>query len=57
MLTEALNEALRPLRAKRAELEKEPEYIRQTLCDGAQKAREIAERTLNEVRSVMNMEI
>ncbi len=57
MLTEALNEALRPLRAKRAELEKEPEYIRQTLRDGAQKAREIAERTLNEVRSVMNMEI
>lgn len=56
-LTEALNEKLRPLRARRAELEKQPDYIKQILTEGARKAREIAERTLTEVRAAMNMEI
>ena len=56
-LTEALNEELRPLRARRAELEKQPDYIKQILTEGARKAREIAERTLTEVRAAMNMEI
>ncbi|MBP5753455.1 MAG: tryptophan--tRNA ligase, partial [Treponema sp.] len=56
-LTEALNETLRPIRAKRAELEKNPEYIRQVLTEGAEKAREIAVKTLDEVRTVMNMVI
>ncbi len=56
-LTEALNEHLRPLRAKRAELEKQPELIRQVLTDGVKKAREEASKTLLEVRHVMNMEI
>ena len=56
-LTEALNEELRPIRAKRAELEKNPDYIRQVLLDGSRGAREIAVRTLDEVRRAMNMEI
>lgn len=56
-LTEALNEELRPLRAKRAELEKNPEYIRKVLLEGAERARSIAQDTLKEVRHVMNMEI
>ncbi|WP_191014809.1 tryptophan--tRNA ligase [Treponema zioleckii] len=56
-LTEALNEELRPLREKRAQLEKEPEYIRKVLLDGVEKARAIAQETLKEVRHVMNMEI
>ena len=56
-LTIALNEALRPLRQKRKELENEPEYIRQVLNDGVKKAREIAIKTLDEVREVMNMVI
>lgn len=56
-LTEALNEELRPLRQKRAELEKNPEYIRQVLFEGVAQAREIAQATLEEVRHVMNMEI
>ncbi len=56
-LTEALNETLRPLRAKRAELEKQPEYIREVLLKGAEGARKIAQNTLAEVRSAMNMEI
>ena len=56
-LTEALNETLKPLRTKRAELEKNPDYIQQVLLDGSKRAREIAIQTLNEVRSAMNMEI
>ena len=56
-LTEALNEELRPLRKKRAELEKNPDYIRQVLLDGVTRAREIAVKTLDEVREAMNMKI
>lgn len=56
-LTIALNEALRPLRQRRKELEAEPAYIQQVLRDGATKAREIAIKTLDEVREVMNMVI
>lgn len=56
-LTEAVNEKLRPLRQKRAQLEADPEYIRQVLLTGAEKAREIGIRTLDEVREVMNMKI
>ena len=55
MLTEALNEELRPLRERRRQLETQPDYIRQVLLDGSQRAREIAARTLNEVRTAMNM--
>ena len=57
MLAEALNEELRPLRQKRAELEKNPDYIRQVLLEGVEKARAIAIKTLDEVREAMNMKI
>lgn len=57
MLTEALNTELRPLREKRAQLEDNMDYIRKILNNGVEQAREIAERTLKEVRCVMNMEI
>ena len=55
MLTEALNEELRPLRERRRQLETQPDYIRQVLLDGSQRAREIAAHTLDEVRTAMNM--
>ncbi len=57
MLTEALNEKLRPIRTERARLESSPDYIRQVLLEGAESARTVAVETLKEVRSVMNMEI
>lgn len=57
MLTESLNEKLRPLREERKRLEASPDYIRQVLLTGSEKAREMAVETLNEVRHVMNMEI
>jgi tryptophanyl-tRNA synthetase len=56
-LVETLNEYLRPLRARRRELEKDPEYIRSVLRKGIAATREVAQRTLTEVRQVMNMEI
>ena len=55
VLTEAMNEKLRPLRQKRAQLEADPAYIRQVLLDGSKKAREIGIKTLEEVRERMNM--
>ena len=57
VLTEAMNEKLRPLRQKRAQLETDPAYIRQVLLDGSAKAREIGIKTLEEVRERMNMVI
>ncbi|MDR3284528.1 MAG: tryptophan--tRNA ligase [Treponema sp.] len=57
VLTEALNEKLRPLRTERARLEKESAYIRQVLRDGVDRARAAAVATLTEVRRAMNMEI
>jgi len=56
-LTESLNEYLRPLRVRRRELEKDPEYIRDVLRKGIGTVREVAQQTLTEVRRVMNMEI
>jgi tryptophanyl-tRNA synthetase len=56
-LTDSLNAYLRPLRAKRSELEKNPELIHNVLTNGVAKAREIAAATLDEVRDVMNMKI
>ncbi len=57
LLTEALNETLRPLRTKRRELETQPDYIKSVLLDGAEKARALAVKTLDEVRAAMNMVI
>src|SRR5664279_5140049 len=56
-LTEALNEYLRPLRAKRRELEANPDHIRSVLKAGIQRARQTGVETLDEVRHVMNMDI
>ncbi len=55
MLTESLNEYLRPHRTKRKELEQQPDYIRRVLKDGIAAARAEAIATLEEVREVMNM--
>ncbi len=57
LLTETLNEYLRPIRQRRKELESDMDYIRNVLRNGIQKAREVAELTLAEVRKAMNMEI
>lgn len=57
LLTDSLNEYLRPLRTKRKELEQNIDYVRDVLRGGVAAAREEAIKTLEEVRTVMNMTI
>ncbi len=54
-LTESLNAFLRPLRTRRAELEKDLGYVRASLDKGIAKARDVGAQTLAEVREAMNM--
>jgi tryptophanyl-tRNA synthetase len=56
VLTETLNETLRPLRSRRKALESNPDYICQVLDAGVRQARMVGEQTLLEVRQAMNME-
>lgn len=55
MCAEALNEHLAPVRERRAELEKNPDYLFEVLREGTQKAREVAVVTLDRVREHMGM--
>ncbi len=52
LVTEALNERLRPLRARRRDVAADPGYLRRVLADGNAKARDIADRTLSDVQSL-----
>jgi tryptophanyl-tRNA synthetase len=53
VVTEAVNERLAPLRARRAELAADPGYARQVLREGCDRARAVATVTLEEVRDAM----
>lgn len=55
VVTESVNEALAPIRERRAELANEPAYLEAVLRAGNQKANEEADRTLQEVREAMQM--
>jgi tryptophanyl-tRNA synthetase len=57
ILTDSLNDYLRPLREKRKQLEADPAFITGVLKQGIREAREVAEQTLDEVRRVMNMSL
>ncbi len=52
-VTEAVNDRLAPVRARRAELAGDPGYARRVLRDGCARAREVATATLDEVRDAM----
>lgn len=54
LVTEAVNDRLRPIRAARRELVKDPGYLRDVLAAGTERARAIAEKTLGEVRRLMH---
>ncbi len=54
LLTEALNERLRPVRQRRRELADDPAYLRSVLVTGTDRAREIASATLTDVRELMH---
>jgi tryptophanyl-tRNA synthetase len=53
LLTDALNERLRPLRQRRRELADDPAYLSSILAEGTNRAREIAATTLGDVREFM----
>lgn len=54
-LTEAMNEALRPLRARRRELAGQPGYLDEVLRHGNARAREIAADTLRGVHCALGL--
>ncbi|MFP7696919.1 tryptophan--tRNA ligase [Trueperella sp. LYQ143] len=55
VVTEAINEHLAPLRARRAELIADPAYLQQILQRGITRAREQAQLTLDAVHEVLGM--
>jgi tryptophanyl-tRNA synthetase len=57
LLTETLNETLRPLRERRAELEKDaPAVVASVLRSGIARANQVADSTLAEMRKAMQMD-
>ncbi|MBX4205752.1 tryptophan--tRNA ligase [Candidatus Microgenomates bacterium] len=54
-LAEAIFNKLKPIQEKRKELESKPEYIDKVLKQGAEKARIIAEDTLNDLKQKMGL--
>lgn len=55
LVTDAVNDYFAPIRAKREELLRDRSYITEVLRDGNDRANEIAEQTLSEVRTAMGM--
>jgi tryptophanyl-tRNA synthetase len=50
-----VNEYLRPLRCRRAELVADPGYLDDVLARGNARANQVADETLDQVRQVMDM--
>lgn len=55
VVTEAVNETLAPIRARRAELAADPGHLVAVLDEGNARANAVAEQTLGEVRAAMGM--
>lgn len=55
LLYESLMNFLGPIQAKKAELDANPEYVRQVLAEGCTKAAAIADRTLEEVKKAVGL--
>jgi len=55
LLATNMNEALKALRERRAEFAARPEYVKEVLADGANRARLIARETMKEVRHKMGL--
>ena len=54
-LAEGINRALAPFRARRTELAERPHYVQDVLAEGAERARAIAQVTLDEVKHKMGL--
>jgi tryptophanyl-tRNA synthetase len=55
IMAESLIEALAPIREKRAFYSDKPELVEEIIMTGSQKARKVAQRTMEEVRSVIKI--
>lgn len=55
-LVKILNNFLDPIRKKRAEFEKQPELVEKILKEGTEKARQEAQKTLEEVKKAMKLD-
>jgi tryptophanyl-tRNA synthetase len=55
-LAELLIDYFKPYRKKRAELEKNPDYVRKVLADGARRAKAVALQTLAKVRRAVGLD-
>ena len=51
LVTESINEYFAPIRARRAELASDPGHLRDVLRQGNERANQVAEQTLSEVRA------
>ena len=54
-VTEAVNDYFAPIRARREELARDMDYVKDVLHDGNRKANEVANATLAEVNEAMGM--
>ncbi|HZZ98906.1 MAG TPA: tryptophan--tRNA ligase [Candidatus Saccharimonadia bacterium] len=54
-VAEALFEQLKPMQAKRKELENNPSYVDQVIMDGNERARDVARQTVNDVKEKMGL--
>lgn len=54
-LAELMIEYFKPYREKRTELEKNTDYVKEILAKGAKRAREVASKTLSEVRNAVGL--
>jgi tryptophanyl-tRNA synthetase len=54
-LVELLTEYFKPYRDKRKELAKDPAYVEKVLTDGAQRARTLARKTVDEIREAVGL--
>jgi len=54
-ISEAISNDLKPLQEKRKELEAKPDYVDMVIKEGAEKARLIAKKTVEEVKSKMGL--
>lgn len=55
LVTEAVNDYFAPIRARREELARDLDYVKDVLHEGNRKANEIANATLDEVNEAMGM--
>jgi len=55
-LIEILNSFLEPIRERRKQLAKDPEYVMKILCDGTEQTLAVAEQTIKEVRRAMRLD-